>query len=120
MCGVPTDLRRKKERGFDLPEELFAAAARERGIQWTNCLERIRPTHHLFDLTPQERRKNLRGSFAVTQNVSGRKIILADDIFTTGATLQECARVLLAAGACEVAGLTFCSSPLNYAAMVID
>ena len=115
MCGVPTDARRKQERGFDLPEELLQPVAQLQGLPWQQLLARVRPTHHLYDLPPQERRKALLGCFAVQADVRGKSIMLADDIFTTGATMQACARVLRQAGAARVAGLAFSSSPVNFA-----
>ena len=115
MCGVPTDARRKQERGFDLPEELLQPVAQLQGLPWQQLLARVRPTHHLYDLPPQERQKALLGCFAVQADVRGKSIMLADDIFTTGATMQACARVLRQAGAARVAGLAFSSSPVNFA-----
>jgi predicted amidophosphoribosyltransferase len=59
-------------------------------------------------LSGAERRKNVRGAFEVrkAEDVEGRRILLIDDVFTTGATVQECANVLRKAGASEVYVLT--------------
>ncbi len=72
------------------------------------CLVRRKGGRPQVGLRPKERRRNIRGCFAVTssKNVRGRKVLLVDDILTTGATAKECARVLKEAGAEEVRLLT--------------
>jgi ComF family protein len=64
-------------------------------------LRRVRDTETQFLLTPHARRANLRGAFAVSDDapLTGRTVLLVDDIYTTGATAWECARVLRRAGA---------------------
>lgn len=57
---------------------------------------------------------NLEDCFAVTQNVAGKTVIIVDDIFTTGATMEEAAKTLKNSGAIKVYGLTFCGSIENY------
>jgi predicted amidophosphoribosyltransferase len=67
-------------------------------------LERSRETQSQIGLTRHQRRENLRGAFRVKdrEKLSGREILLVDDVFTTGTTASECARVLRRAGAARV------------------
>lgn len=65
-------------------------------------LRRTRRTESQVHLTPEQRRNNVRGAFAVPGDVRGLQILLIDDVYTTGATAAECTRVLLAAGAASV------------------
>ena len=111
--GIPTDARRKKERGFDLPEVIFKEVLARHKIFWQEVLVRQRPTEPLFDLNPEERRLCLEGCFKVIGDVRGKQIILTDDILTTGATMQEAARVLKLAGASNVVAITFAGARAN-------
>ena len=119
------------ESGFDaakigvVPVPLFPAKLRQRGFNQAeltakialkllptrdqyglagDVLERIRETQSQTGLTRHQRRENLRGAFRVKHpdKVSGAEILLVDDVFTTGTTVSECARVLRRAGAARV------------------
>ena len=70
----------------------------------TDILQRKRDTHSQIGLTSHQRRENLRGAFAVARaaEVTGREVLLVDDVYTTGTTASECARVLRRAGAAQV------------------
>lgn len=111
--GIPTDAQRRRQRGFDLPEELFRSALEQGGIPWEYLLSRTRRTVPMFTLTPEERRLNLERCFVAKGDVCGKNIILVDDIFTTGATMEAAALALKNAGAKKVAGLAFCASVDN-------
>ena len=111
--GIPTDSGRLQERGFDLPAALFSSRACTFGGTWTQTLCRTRKTLPMYGLSPEERRQNLQDCFAVTRDVRGKSIVLADDIFTTGATLSAAAAVLKEAGAKTVKGIAFCGSVEN-------
>lgn len=115
---VPTSPERLQKRGFDVPQEIFGALLDQR----SNCvysdavLERVRSTAPLFELKPEERRQELAGCFALRKHFSvrGKRILLCDDIFTTGSTLTEAARVLLQAEARSVSALAFCAARENW------
>jgi predicted amidophosphoribosyltransferase len=77
----------------------------------TEALARTRHTEPQWELNLTERRKNIKGAFAVTRPelVKGKYILLVDDIFTSGTTMDECAKVLKKAGAVTVKGLALAS-----------
>jgi ComF family protein len=108
---VPVPLHRTKlrQRGFNQAELIARAAMkfRPQGDRLRLCagvLERKRETASQIGLTSHQRRENLRGAFAVAQPeaVQGREVLVVDDVYTTGATVSECARVLRRAGATKV------------------
>jgi ComF family protein len=114
LCPVPLHPRRLRQRGFNQSLELlrvaerFARRAPARPRLLANGLHRIRDTPALGWESPSSRRRIVAGAFAVPRPelVQGRRILLVDDVMTTGATLSECARVLLRAGAEEVQVMT--------------
>jgi ComF family protein len=108
-CPVPLHPHRLRRRGFNQALELLRAAARtlprdERPTLICDALSRIVDTPTLGRETPLLRRKLVDGAFVVSRHkaVAGRRVLVVDDVLTTGATLAECARTLLAAGAREV------------------
>ena len=111
--GIPTDSGRLRERGFDLPTELFSKGAETFGGIWTQTLCRTRKTLPMYGLSREERKQNLQDCFAVTKDIRGKSIVLVDDIFTTGATFSAAASVLKEAGAVTVTGMAFCGSIEN-------
>jgi ComF family protein len=108
---VPVPLHRTKlrQRGFNQAELIARAAmkispVRDRLRLCAGVLERTRETASQIGLTSHQRRENLRGAFGVAQRefVKGREVLVVDDVYTTGATVSECARVLRRAGATKV------------------
>lgn len=114
VVSVPTDAARRKQRGFDIPESIFAQAFAVKGAWQPQVLGRIKATAPQYGLAPDKRRSNVRGCFAVQGDVRGKKILLVDDILTTGATLDEAAKTLKQAGAKSVYALTLCGSLENF------
>jgi predicted amidophosphoribosyltransferase len=112
-CGVPTDARRRRERGYDLPTALFRRLAGLSGGTWQPLLCRTRHTEPMFGLGPEERRRNLEDSMALLAPVDGKNIVLTDDIFTTGATFAAASAVLREGGAASVRCLAFAGSVEN-------
>lgn len=109
---VPTSPERKKERGFDVPQEIFGFLADGR---WqADLLKRVRNTTPLFDLEPSLRRQEVAGCFQVQGSVLGKRVLICDDIFTTGSTMSEGALALRMAGARSVSGLAFTASKDNW------
>ena len=110
-CLVPVPLHpsREAERGFNQSMLLASRVSRRWGIPIApRALRRQRPTPPQTDLDADERRRNVKGAFAVSRPraVNGQHVLLIDDVFTTGATVSECARLLLDAGARTVGVLT--------------
>ena len=104
---VPLHRRRLRKRGFNQAEEMSRALAGRIGVAFSGKLRAVRGTRDQVELTAQQRRENVAGAFEVRGSVAG-KVLLVDDVFTTGATLDECAGVLKRAGAREVHALTLC------------
>lgn len=106
-CLVPVPLHpaRQREREFNQAERLAQGLSRAAGLPVeTRCLERTRPTRTQTQLSREERAENMRGAFAVRRGACcrGARVVLVDDVFTTGATTNACARALTAAGAAAV------------------
>lgn len=114
VVSVPTDAARRRQRGFDIPESIFSGALAVKGAWQPQVLARIKATAPQYGLTPDKRCSNVRGCFAVQGDVRGAKILLVDDILTTGATLDEAAKTLKQAGAKSVYALTLCGSLENF------
>lgn len=106
-CLVPVPLHRsrRRERGFDQAADL----ARHLGLPVRHALRRLRATASQTGLPAAQRHRNVRGAFVATRaarRLIGRTIVLIDDVSTTGATLEACARALKEAGMKEVRALT--------------
>lgn len=124
MLVLPVPLFRGK-RSFNQSERLAAAALKtirrnRRDLRWTMntaALARIRETRSQYGLSRRQRRINLRNAFAVqdTSAITGRDILLIDDVYTTGATARECTRTLLKAGAASVRIVTLARAQRNAA-----
>lgn len=106
VVPVPLYSRKRVQRGFNQAEAIAVSALRElkhpkRFELGASILLRRRDTSSQIGLTRHQRRENLRGAFEVRNptRIAGRDILLVDDVFTTGTTASECARVLLRAGA---------------------
>ncbi len=109
VVPVPLHRARLRWRGFNQAALLAAAVARRFTLQLdVVCLGRVKPTSPQTMQDHRERMRNVRNAFAVKRpgRVAGRRVLLVDDVMTTGATADECARVLLAAGARGVDVLT--------------
>ena len=107
IIPVPVHKSRLKKRGFNQAEIVAKVLSENTGIAMdAGAVKRIKATSPQKELGDKGRKRNIRGAFAVQKNVKGENIVLIDDIYTTGSTLDEAARVLKKAGAENVYFLT--------------
>ena len=104
IAPVPIHRSRLSWRGFNQAESL---CERFPAHLIGQDLVRVRRTMPQVKLTPEQRSKNLVGAFECPDDMVGKKVLLVDDVFTTGATANECAKALKAAGASWVGVLVF-------------
>lgn len=113
---VPLDKKRHRERGYNQAKLLAQKTAKGLGkCAVKSTLRQIKTKSVQSSLSRKERYNNVKGSFSVANPklVSGARILLIDDVCTTGATLNECSKVLLAKGAKEVITLSFARAVLD-------
>ncbi len=113
VVPVPLHPDRLAERGYNQTELIFRPWCERQGWPWREALARTRPTDPQWELSPAERRRNVRGAFALAspETIRGKSVLLVDDIITTGATMNECAKVLKRGGAARVLGFALAGSP---------
>ncbi len=114
LVPVPMHPLKKWIRRFNHTELLASYLSHATGIPYSSAL--LRKNRFTFEqkklYDPAERRKNIRGSFTADPSVKGLRIVLIDDVFTTGATVYECAKTLKRAGA-EKVYLSAVTSPTH-------
>src|SRR5437773_10496658 len=108
IIAVPLHPARERERGFNQASVLAELLAVHVSLPFRRLLERIRHTTTQTALDRSERMENLHNAFRLRKNtdVRGLRVLLIDDVLTTGSTLNECARVLKRAGAISVHAAT--------------
>jgi ComF family protein len=108
VLPVPLHARRLRDRGYNQALALARAAIRQVGHPrppvWVDTLNRVRDTPILGSASPERRRALVAGAFSVARpwRIHGRRVLVVDDVMTTGATLSACALTLREAGAAEV------------------
>lgn len=103
IIPVPLHPTRLRNRGYNQSEVLARALSEKCGIPVrTDILRRIRKTRQQSKLSHAKRRNNLKNAFVAVQNISGLRVLLLDDVITTGSTVCACAEALRAAGAADV------------------
>ncbi len=109
LIPVPLHIKKLRERGFNQSLLLANKMGRKYNLPVNfSLLKRNKSTLTQTDLNKTEREKNVKGAFVIADRkiIAGENVILIDDVYTTGATLNECAKVLLKAGVQKVAVLT--------------
>jgi len=116
VIPIPLHKTKQRERGFNQAKILAHAICTPLNLNLnTSVLERTRNTSRQADLNITERAENLEGAFTVQDPlaVSGKNILLIDDILTTGSTIQACRAELLAFGANRVLSYSLAHAPLE-------
>jgi ComF family protein len=108
LVPVPLFIARQRHREFNQAAVLARLVGKRAGIPVSDCLVRTRNTTSQVACDRKTRMENLRNAFAMrhSSDVRGRHLLLVDDVLTTGSTLDECALVLLKAGAASVRAIT--------------
>ena len=107
IVPVPLSLKALRERGFNQAFLLSKIVSDHSRVPMIiNGLVKERDTHAQIGLSAKERAANLRGAFSTTRDFTAMKLMLIDDVMTTGATANECSKQLLKAGAKEVIVMT--------------
>lgn len=108
IVPVPAHAQRLRERGYNQAELIARPLARFLGLPWRSYLLRTRPRPDRLRLTVRERWRSVRGAYTIRQGlrVDNLRVLLVDDVLTTGATLDACSRALRQAGAAKVVALT--------------
>lgn len=106
VTSAPSHPSKRRKKGYDHAYLLARETAKELDAPCLQLLSKTRRTPPMYGLTPAQRRANIMGSIKLScpaEQIKGKRILLADDIITTGSTASECARVLKTAGAAYVA-----------------
>lgn len=122
VMAVPLHWRKRWKRGFNQAELLARHVAKRRGVPLSDALCRKRATSVQASLAMAGRRRNVAGAFAVRSKdaVAGKRILLIDDVMTTGATASACASVLKRAGALSVSLVTLARVDRRAGARPVD
>ncbi|MDD6642806.1 MAG: ComF family protein [Firmicutes bacterium] len=116
LSWVPVSKKRRRKRGFDQSELLARTVANELGVSCVRTLEKVRdnPAQSLLE-GAEQRRANVINAYRSVEpeRFANRHVLLIDDIMTTGATLSECSRILLTAGAASVLCATVAVTQLS-------
>jgi ComF family protein len=108
VCPVPLHSKRRRERGYDQAALLARSVAQTLRLPFRpDALRRIRPTAQQATLDRVARQANVDGAFCGVGELSGRRVLLIDDVSTTGATMGAAATALRECGALAVTGLVF-------------
>jgi ComF family protein len=108
ICAMPLHIRRLKWRGFNQSQEISIRIANALGLPLlSNALTRTRNTRPQSELRGQERKQNIAGAFSVQfpDKIQKKNILLVDDVYTTGASMDEAKKTLKRAGAHRVIGV---------------
>jgi competence protein ComFC len=114
IIPIPSHPKRIKDRGFNHVTLLFSPFLAHHGLRLTSVLKRVKHTKPLFSLTESARTAEIKNAFTLLDDtlIKDKKILLIDDILTSGSTLSEVATLLKEKGASSIEGLTLAYTPL--------
>ncbi|TAN41160.1 MAG: ComF family protein [Nitrospirae bacterium] len=121
-CIVPVPMHKTGliERGFNQTAALAAVISEKTGTPLlNNALVKNRITRPQYELDRDERQKNLKGAFSSSGTINGLRVLLVDDVVTTGATVRECAKTLRKKGAADVCIAALARSSVNASGPVL-
>ena len=118
IVAVPMHSAKLRKRGYNQAQLLADELSRKLNVPASHCLKKVRRSETQHELSGRERRKAQKNSYGCTA-LHGEKVLLIDDICTTGATLRECARTLRAAGASCVIAATVCKTPYRDGSVLV-
>ena len=114
MCSVPVHRESLLERGFDQSTVMAETLSALSGLKYDVLLTRVKETKRQSRLKSYEQRhENVKDAFKAVKDVTGRRVLLIDDVITTGSTADECAKALFEAGAQSVNVYTLSASFKN-------
>jgi competence protein ComFC len=114
---VPLHKKRERKRGFNQSKIIANQLGKELGVEVLDILERSKNTRRLFELDEKERKQELKNVFKISKdikNYTNKNILLIDDIFTTGSTVNEISKLLKLNGINEVYIFTFLTKVNSY------
>jgi len=107
VVPVPMHPKRLKKRPYNQSEVLAGFIVERLNLPMRSALVRLRNTEQQSKLEDEERKRSLKGAFRADNSVSGMRVLLVDDVYTTGETARECAKALQEAGAISVSLLVY-------------
>lgn len=117
LTFVPISKDRLKERGFNQAEEIAKEVSKILNVPVLTMLEKVKENTHQAGLSRKERIKNIVGTIEIKKDISnelkGKNVMIVDDVFTTGSTLSECAKVLKIYEVARVKTITFAKTRQN-------
>lgn len=116
IAYLPRSRRKVVRYGFDQARELALALSKETGIEMLPLLKRVRDGKPQKGLSVRERAQNLRGAFSLRGEAAGLRVVLVDDVVTTGASMAEGTRTLMRGGAAQVICLSIAATVKRNAA----
>lgn len=114
---VPMSKKNKRARGFNQAEEIAVEISKLMNIPVIKFIDKVKEHKHQAGLNQKQRLENLKGTFEIfeenSKEIKGKVVLIVDDVFTTGATLSECSKILKTKKPAKVKTITFAKTKLN-------